>query len=1012
MDFQSPQNGMYDPSSFIDPSAIANPQMNGTRSYPMSSIPQKRDSTGAALTLSRSQTPSQQPGFGFQQQQPFQNTPSPTMQNQSFAPAQLGAQRMQTASPAQNPHAPQMSPMAFQNSPMSQGFNPNPSGQFPVQQVQLSQNLQSRQQEAQRQYAMRLQQQQQATQQQMGNLAASNMAAQQRHAGGQMQGQMPGQVPGQMPGQIPPGMMPASLQPSMQPGMQPGMMPGQGQQQNQQSQQYQFQQFIKNVAALMTQHRRPFNAQPTIAGRPVNLQALYSIVMRFKGARSVTQSQAWPRVAQMMQIHPQQFPSAPQELQQIYEANLSIYEQTFYQRQQQMKGMAGQQGQMGAMGQQISPTRPGMPGGQNNVNSQQEYLHQLQRSQEAMKQQQQQRQSMTPMHQTPQPQQFDPSTQPQHSTPLQAPATLSSLNGHSTPQPDGSARKSMSRQLEGTPTQGPEASQHESSPSKPGEPAAPAETAVVKIEEPKQTPVIESEDGTRVYQPAYRKLRTWGGLEFEADNFKNMIETIVTYKPNVPLLQEMGAIDIRALTMSLRSGLHAESRLALDTLTRITYDNTIQFDLGQCEDLTDVLVDFAEEQLDILGIDNPEVTDIIDLTPYEDVLHHCRAEAATLQDLPEAGTKAYTLDRCADRLLAITTIFRNLSFLEVNHVSLVSFPVLKFISNFIRLVGTRVLLLRSHVNTFDFMKDVITFFSNTGAKIILPSREDAYAVLHFLCAFAPCPRPSEPVKFTSYNPQIHRYLPSAVDSLAKLLARDDPNRTYYKQIFITEATSTPSYDLLTRAFALAISVAPDRNYIEHRMYQTKGQTKEIRMFEARIAESRKAYLMQGMLAADILASLAPGAESGLCRSWLESEDGWAHSLLKFAMSLSATDAAMPHPAPIPNVRGQRPMDHDREGFQLIVHRALSTLKKLGDKSKGGEPLVKQVNGHAAHDEDEDEDENEDEDDEMDILDFNGSTWKVKADILPRKETLLGALLTAQLDVRSLNQFCKIGYLDE
>jgi hypothetical protein len=32
--------------------------------------------------------------------------------------------------------------------------------------------------------------------------------------------------------------------------------------------------------------------------------------------------------------------------------------------------------------------------------------------------------------------------------------------------------------------------------------------------------------------------------------------------------------------------------------------------------------------------------------------------------------------------------------------------------------------------------------------------------------------------------------------------------------------------------------------------------------------------------------------------------------------------------------------------------------------------------------------------------------------LPRKETLLGALLTAQLDVRSLNQFCKIGYLDE
>ena len=105
------------------------------------------------------------------------------------------------------------------------------------------------------------------------------------------------------------------------------------------------------------------------------------------------------------------------------------------------------------------------------------------------------------------------------------------------------------------------------------------------------------------------------------------------------------------------------------------------------------------------------------------------------------------------------------------------------------------------------------------------------------------------------------------------------------------------------------------------------------------------------------------------------------------------------------------MDHDREGLQLIVTRALSCLKRLGDKSKGGEPLVKgvnQANGHASQDEEEDEDEDED----MDIFEFNGSSWRVKADILPRKETLLGALLTAQLDVRSLNQFCKIGYLDE
>ncbi|KAI1565985.1 ARID multi-domain protein [Pyrenophora tritici-repentis] len=677
----------------------------------------------------------------------------------------------------------------------------------------------------------------------------------------------------------------------------------------------------------MAQQNRPFHAQPQCAGRIINLQNLYSAVIRFKGCRAVTQQNGWPRIAQMMQIHPGQYPNAPNELRQIYENNLLIYETAYVQRQQQQmqqKGMPlqqqmGQMGPMGSMGQQMSPTRPTMPGQQNNV---------------------------PPPHQ-----QLEPSPHPQQATPLQGNAVLPSVNG-TTPQPDGHARKSLSRQLEGTPTQGQEPNQAQTTPMKQEENAAATDPNSVAVEEAeKRKPVIEQDDGTRVYQPAYRTQDTWGGLDFDSDNFKNMIDTITNYKPNCPMLPEMGVIDVRAITMSIKSGLHAEARLGLDTLTRITYDNTVQFNLSHCEDLTEVLVEYAEDLLEILGNDNPEVTDIIDLMPYEDVLHHCREEAASLQELPQAGTKEHRLDRTADRLIAITTIFRNLSFLEVNHDSLVSPPVLKFLANFIRLVGTRVLLLRSHINTFDFMKDVVTFFSNTSAKVVLPSREDAYAVLHFLCAFAPVPRPGEPIKFTPFNPQIHRYLPSAVDSLAKLLARDDPNRMYYKEIFINEATSTPAYDLLTRSFALAISVIPDRNYIENKMYQMKEpRPKEVRMFEARVAESRKAYLMQGMLAADILAGLAPGPETGICRAWLESEDGWAHSLLKFAMSLSATDAAIPHPPPPPNHRGQRPMDHDREGFQLIVHRALSTLKRLGDKSKG--------------------------------------------------------------DVRSLNQFCKIGYLDE
>jgi SWI/SNF chromatin-remodeling complex subunit SWI1 len=978
MDFQSPQNGMYDPSNFIDPNALANNQMNGTRQYPMSSIPQKRDSTGA--TLSRSQTPSQQPNFGFQQG--FSHTPSPTMQNQNFRQGQMAPQRMQ--SPAQNPHAPQMSPMGFpqQGSPMPQGFDPN-AAQY--QGVQLSQNLQSRQQEAQRRYAMQLQAQ--AQQQQLGNLAASNMAAQQRHQAGQMPG-----VPGQPP------------------GMQRNMM--QGQMQNPQAQ---LQAFLKNVGALMAQHGRPFNPQPAVAGRAINLQQLYWAVMKMKGFRYVTSTNSWPRIAQVLGINYQQFPSAPEELRMTYETNLGLYETVYLAKQKSMQ-QNPMQPQMGGMGTQMSPTRPAVPGQPNPNAVQQEYLQQLQRSKALAAQQRQPDPAMQQPQQ--QPQQFDPALQqpPQqqfeHSTPVQNNVSLARVNGSSTPQADVKPpagamdhRKSASRQLEATPDRAPA----------PGVPTATPvkqqEDAPVEEKKPDHLKMI---DDVLTFEPRSSVLNRHSGLDFQAENLVKRVEDLVNFKPNMPALMEMGVIDIRAITMSIRSGMHAEARLALDTLSKLTYEQTLTLELDRCEDLVEVLVDYADDQLDLLANDNPEVTDILDLTPYEDVIHNCRAEVSSLQEHPQFGTKEYDLERTADRLLAITTIFRNLSFLEINHTALTTSHVLKFFSSAIRLVGTRVLLLRTHVNTFDFMKDVVTFFSNTSTKIVLPSREDAYTILHFLCAFAPTPRPSTPVKFTPYNPKVHRYLPSAVDSLAKLLARDDPNRTYYKQIFVNEATSSPPYDLLTRAFALAIAVVPDRLFGK---LQEASETRltDVRMIEARIAEARKPYLMQGMLAADILASLAPGTESGICRSWLESEDGWAASLLKFAMNLCATDAQFPPPQQDHRMQGrnQRPMDHDVQGFQLIVHRALSMLKRLGEKSKGGDVLVKgagaQTNGHAANHV---EEEDDDDDDDMEDFEYGGSVWRVKADVLPKKETLLSALLTPSLDVRSLRQFCGIGYLDD
>ncbi|OCK86180.1 hypothetical protein K432DRAFT_316917 [Lepidopterella palustris CBS 459.81] len=998
----TPDQSLIDPSMFgasnIDLSQLQNNaqfqarlQNGGVRNpYQVSSmVPSKRpreDSTGASL--SRSQTPAQQGQYGYQGNQqhggvqqplqvpsPFQHlqqqggstnaTPSPTLQNQQFRPGIMPPQRVQTVSPAQNPNVPQMSPMNYmQGSPMPQGYNQNFGGAIPVQPVALSQNLQSRQQEAQRQYQMRLQQQQQQLavgNVAVGNMAAGNMAAQQRHQVGPMLGSS-----GPQQG------MPMNRNPV--------------QMQNQQAQaRSSLESFLKNVSVLMQSLGQPFIPQPSISGRPVNLLQLYTGVMKQKGSKRVTAINAWPMTAQVMGFPPQQFPNAGEEMRMIFEQNLGPYENAYLQRMAQTKAMATpQQAQMATMSaaQQMSPTKPIPQMAPNNMQAQQQqYLQQLQRTQ-AIQQQQM-----------------------QHSIPIKTDGSMPTVNGWSTPQMDSKMppgplnqhRKSLSRQLEATPPQ----VQPPGFPSPSPGPVEKARESVPPLGPPTANGVVKNFDpkvdhGTE-YQPKVRNLAdTHGGVE--VNPISELGGGLAKMKPNVPALEEMGVIDIRALSMSLQSGIHGEVRLALDYLVKLSHEQRVQLELEKCDDMLDILIDCAEEQLDSLAEDAPEVSDILDLTPYEDVIRNCRAEVDSIQDIPEFGTTAYGLDRSAERLIAITTILRNLSFFELNHPLLSSPTVIKFFSNAIRLVGTRIMLLRSHINTADFMKDLITFFSNTADKIELPSREDAYNILHFLLSFAPCPRPSTQVRFTPYNPAIHRYLPPAVDSLAKLLARDDPNRAYYKHLFASDATSTPPYDLLTRAFALAISVVPDRS---------KGPIRH----EMRIAEARKPFLMQGMLAADILASLAPGPESGLCLSWLEAEDGWAQSLLRLSVYLFSADH---RPPPPPQGGRQMPrMDHDAQGYQLITHRALAMLRKLGEKCKGGDALVggvgatvkpELVNGKMDNDEDGDDDA------VMELEPVSG--WRVKADILPKKEMLLGAMMSPGIDHVALRQLCSFAGLDD
>lgn len=427
------------------------------------------------------------------------------------------------------------------------------------------------------------------------------------------------------------------------------------------------------------------------------------------------------------------------------------------------------------------------------------------------------------------------------------------------------------------------------------------------------------------YSPCARELSTYGGVDLHAANLLGA--ELERWEPTVPSVNELGNIDISALTRSLQCGIHGEVRLALDTLVTISSSpNQAHFlHLRACDDLIEALVDCAETQVDLLVENTVEVADEIQLTAYEDVVRGCRVERWAVRDVPAFGSTEYELDRAVDRIICITTILRNVSFPgenNDNHFVLCEESVLKMLCSIIRYLGTRTMLLRTHANTLDFMKDMVVLLSNISSQLEIPGREQALSLLQFLLSFAPIPGPTmanDKLNFTPYDPSVHSYLPHAVDALAKLLARDEPNRGFYKTLFTVDSSSPLANELLVRTFALAISPLPDKAKEQFRPTTFPP-----------LFETRKPFLMQGLLGAEIIASLVPGSEPGIARALLASGNCLAENLIKLIQDLSIL-----YEKPPPAARGGARAAAARKDPELvyIVVVAVSLLRRLAEKAR-------------------------------------------------------------------------------
>lgn len=430
------------------------------------------------------------------------------------------------------------------------------------------------------------------------------------------------------------------------------------------------------------------------------------------------------------------------------------------------------------------------------------------------------------------------------------------------------------------------------------------------------------------YTPSARPLEAFGGINVRAFDLKGL--ELQGLKPDIPPPYELGYVDLHALTRSLESGIHGEVRLALDTLATVTatQHQALHIHLKYCEELVEALLECAEEQLDLLVENTEEASADIQLNPYEDVARACWTDKMGVKELPKFGSLEYELDRAVDRFSCVITILRNLSFPEAsneNHLVLGDELVIKFLCVVIRYLGTRNMLLRTNANTLEFMKDAVTLLSNIAGAVEIPGREQALCLLHFLLAFAPAPGPTvvdDKLYFPPYQPGVHTYTFHAVDALARFLARDEPNRTHYKMLFTMDANSSPQYDLLTRAFALATTVIP--------IQSPDSAVAHIETPEKffRLIEDRKPWLMQGLLAADIIASLAPGYETGVAKSWLSGGNGFAQSLYHFVQVLGAQ---FEQPWQTRNGQGD-PAGRDT-GLVYIATSGISTLRRLAEKAR-------------------------------------------------------------------------------
>ncbi|CAJ0646923.1 14825_t:CDS:2, partial [Entrophospora sp. SA101] len=237
-----------------------------------------------------------------------------------------------------------------------------------------------------------------------------------------------------------------------------------------------------------------------------------------------------------------------------------------------------------------------------------------------------------------------------------------------------------------------------------------------------------------VYAPKTRRVDSYGGLDLTV--FERLPLPLI-----VPIIQDLGAVDIHALTMSLKSGMKLEVTNALNTLTTISSHKSALVDLSRCGELVDVLIDIIMEYFNCVSInyysDKARYEISLPNSKFLTYVELFQQSKREYEEFSDVELEQFSISEgwlpLHEQCWCALNIIRNFSFTHDNHKYLAHHPRIK--SSKTDLHNKKRYARKKAYDILEYRKSVLIILSNIAGYVLIPSIPVASELLLIISDF-------------------------------------------------------------------------------------------------------------------------------------------------------------------------------------------------------------------------------------------------------------------------------------